>query len=133
MSKWINSVLFNLKLINNYAMDMTCRCTSNILRSRNIIKDLLGMFAIITFWFILALFGRAFYVLGQRRFSLEHPFKQHNKSRRICCFRQMSRWFWMFEWIATIPVDNPPKKQCSIRFERHDASVNFLQFCVLWQ
>lgn len=56
-----------------------------------------------------------FRIRVQHRLSFDDPFKQHNRSNNICCFRQLSRLWRIFDLFNTIAADTCSKKRCSIR------------------
>lgn len=58
----------------------------------------------------------------QHGLSFNDPFKQHNSSNSICCLRQLSRLWRMFDLFNTIADDTCSKKRCSIRLAEEPIS-----------
>uniref|UniRef100_S4PLF5 Uncharacterized protein n=1 Tax=Pararge aegeria TaxID=116150 RepID=S4PLF5_9NEOP len=58
--------------------------------------------------------------LVQHRLSFDDPFKQHNSSSKICCLRQLSRLWRMFDLLRT--DDTGPRGRSSIRLAEEPIS-----------
>lgn len=56
----------------------------------------------------------------QHRLSFNDPFKQHNSNNSICCLRQLSRLWRMFDLVKTI--NGTWEERCSIRLAKEPIS-----------
>lgn len=86
--------------------------------------DLRGMFpAAVAFRVPLSTFLRGLNpgIRVQHRLSFNDPFKQHNSNNSICCLRQLSRLWRMFDLVKTIN-GTWWEERCSIRLAKEPIS-----------